>query len=75
MAAFLYGVSATDALTFGAAAGAMIVVGVVASYLPARKATRVDPLVAPYAPNDDAECGARQRSCASHVSVGNTLPT
>ena len=42
----LYGVSGTDPLSIGAAATVLIVVALVASYLPARWATRVDPLAA-----------------------------
>jgi ABC-type antimicrobial peptide transport system permease subunit len=42
----LFGVSATDPLTFAAVSLLMIVVGLVACALPARRAARVDPLVA-----------------------------
>ena len=40
----LFGVSATDPLTFGAIALLVILVAVVASYVPARRAMRVDPI-------------------------------
>jgi len=42
----LYGVSPVDPLTFGVAAGVITLVALVASLLPTRRATRVDPLVA-----------------------------
>jgi ABC-type antimicrobial peptide transport system permease subunit len=41
---FLFGVSPFDPLTFGAVVLALAVSGLVAGYLPARRATRVDPL-------------------------------
>jgi putative ABC transport system permease protein len=41
---FLFGVSAGDPLTFVVTASAFIVATLAASYLPARRATRVDPL-------------------------------
>jgi len=46
IAQFLYGVTATDAATFAAGAAALCVVAVLASWLPARRAARVDPMVA-----------------------------
>ncbi len=46
MASLLFGVSATDALTFGAVAALLAAVAFVATVIPARRATRVDPMVA-----------------------------
>jgi len=42
----LFGVSATDPLTFGAVALLLALVTLVASYIPALRATKVDPIVA-----------------------------
>jgi ABC-type antimicrobial peptide transport system permease subunit len=46
LASFLYGVSATDPFVYGAVAALLIAIAVVASYIPARRATRVDPTTA-----------------------------
>jgi putative ABC transport system permease protein len=42
----LFGVSATDPLTFVLVAGVLILAALLACYIPARQATRIDPLVA-----------------------------
>jgi ABC-type antimicrobial peptide transport system permease subunit len=46
MSKMLYGVSATDPMTFCAVAALLTLVAVSASYIPARRAMRVDPIVA-----------------------------
>ena len=46
MKELLFGVSATDPLTFGAVAFVLAVVTLLASYIPALRATKVDPIVA-----------------------------
>jgi predicted permease len=43
---FLYGVSRTDSLTYGLAAALLASVVLAAAWMPARRATRVDPMVA-----------------------------
>ena len=42
----LFGVTPTDAVTFAVVSVAVIMVGVVACWIPARRATKVDPLIA-----------------------------
>lgn len=46
LAAMLAGLSPSDSVTYVATAIALTVVGLAASYLPARRATRIDPMVA-----------------------------
>jgi putative ABC transport system permease protein len=46
LAALLFGTSPRDLATFALVAAALVVVALVASYVPARRATRVDPIVA-----------------------------
>jgi predicted permease len=45
MESLLFGVAATDPATFGATAGLLAVMALVAAYVPARRAARVDPLI------------------------------
>ena len=45
LGSLLFGVGANDAMTFVGMSGAMLVVGLLASYMPARRASNVDPIV------------------------------
>jgi predicted permease len=46
LGSFLYGVSPTDPLAFAGAAGVLVAVAAVAAFVPARRASRLDPLQA-----------------------------
>ncbi|HEX4945232.1 MAG TPA: ABC transporter permease [Blastocatellia bacterium] len=46
MTSMLFGVTTTDALTFAGAAILLAVIALLACYLPARRATKVDPMIA-----------------------------
>jgi predicted permease len=46
LSSMLYGVRATDVVTYAGVVGLLVVAAAVASYIPARRAMRVDPMVA-----------------------------
>ncbi|HTG17111.1 MAG TPA: ABC transporter permease, partial [Blastocatellia bacterium] len=46
LASLLFGVSPVDPVAFAATSGLLLVVALLASYIPARRATKVDPLIA-----------------------------
>jgi putative ABC transport system permease protein len=46
MSSLLFGVTEKDPLTFGVVAALLIAVAFIACFVPARRATKVDPLVA-----------------------------
>jgi len=46
MSSFLFGVAPIDPITYAAVSGALALVALLATYLPAHRASRVDPITA-----------------------------
>jgi ABC-type antimicrobial peptide transport system permease subunit len=46
MQSLLFGVSGTDRITFAAVAAVLAIVAILATFIPARRAARIDPMVA-----------------------------
>ena len=46
LASLLFGVKASDPFAFAAVAGILAMVGLIATYIPARRATAIDPAIA-----------------------------
>jgi ABC-type antimicrobial peptide transport system permease subunit len=46
IASFLYGIAASDPMTLGSVALLLLLVALAASYIPSRRALRVDPMAA-----------------------------
>ena len=46
VSSFLFGVTNTDPVTYAAVTALLVLVALIAAYVPARRATRVDPVMA-----------------------------